>query len=149
PLLLDADPLRTVVFQFSPPTRFGPALRPKLADAKSIDVYQWSNVVSIDTTPDGGTVERVRVATFDGPRWSVEADRFVLAVGGIETPRLLLASDDVTPTGVGNGNALVGRYFMDHPHSIAGRVQFATPPEAWDFYTIAARTPDGGSAELA
>ena len=34
----------------------------------------------------------------------------MLAAGGIENPRLLLASG-----GIGNGHDLVGRYFMDHP----------------------------------
>jgi choline dehydrogenase-like flavoprotein len=39
----------------------------------------------------------------------------VLAVGGIENPRLLLASNDVIPAGVGNGIDVVGRFFADHP----------------------------------
>ncbi|MGZ4681423.1 MAG: GMC oxidoreductase [Acidimicrobiales bacterium] len=149
PLLADGDPLRTVVFQFSPPTRFGPALRPALASSADIDVYLWANVTSIDTTADGGHVDQVQVATLGGRRWTVSASRFVLATGGIETPRLLLASDGVNPAGVGNGNDLVGRYFMDHPHAIAGRVQFATDAEAWAFYTIGARDLPGGRTELA
>jgi choline dehydrogenase-like flavoprotein len=149
PLLTHDDPVRTVVFQFSPPTRFGPARRAALASSETVDVYLWANVTSIDTAADGGTVERLQVATLAGRRWSVEADRVVLAVGGIETPRLLLASDGVAPSGVGNGNDLVGRYFMDHPHSIAGRVLFATPPEAWAFYTIGSRPLPDGKAELA
>ncbi len=149
PLLADGDPLRTVVFQFSPPTRFGPSLRPRLASSSNVDVYLWANVTSIDTTADGGHVEQVQVATLAGRRWTVRAPRFVLATGGIEVPRLLLASDGVHPAGVGNGNDLVGRYFMDHPHAIAGRVQFATPAEAWAFYTIGARNLPGGTTELA
>lgn len=149
PLLTDGDPVRTVVFQFSPPTRFGPALRPKLASSVDVDVYLWANATSIDTSADGGHVERVQVATLGGRHWTVEAIRFVLATGGIETPRLLLASDGVSPTGVGNGNDLVGRYFMDHPHATAGRVQFATAPEAWALYTIGARDLPGGKTQLA
>ena len=39
---------------------------------------------------------------------------YVLAAGGIENARLLLTSDRVQPAGVGNGNDLVGRYFMEH-----------------------------------
>src|SRR4029079_14144161 len=139
-LLADGDPLRTVVFQFSPPTRFGPALRPGVAASSTVAVHLWANVPSIDTTPDGGHVEQVQVATLQGRHWAVRAPRFVLATGGIEVPRLLLASDGVSPNGVGNGNDLVGRYFMDHPHAVAGRVQFATASEAWAFYTIGAHT---------
>ena len=149
PLLTDGDPVRTVVFQFSPPTRFGPALRPNLAASSNVDVYLWANVTSIDTSADGGHVERVQVATLGGRRWTVEATRFVLATGGVETPRLLLASDGVASGGVGNGNDLVGRFFMDHPHAMAGRVQFATPAEAWAFYTIGTRSLPGDATQLA
>ena len=33
----------------------------------------------------------------------------------MENARLLLASNDVAATGVGNGNDMVGRFFADHP----------------------------------
>ena len=39
----------------------------------------------------------------------------ILAAGGIENPRLLLASDRVRTAGVGNQHDQVGRYLMDHP----------------------------------
>jgi choline dehydrogenase-like flavoprotein len=149
PLLADGDPVRTVVFQFSPPTRFGPALRPALAAAGSVDVYLGANATSIDTTTDGGHVSQVQVATLGGRRWTVEASQYVLATGGVETPRLLLASDGVNPAGVGNASGLVGRYFMDHPHAVAGRVRFATPRSAWALYTIDSRDLPDGAAELA
>jgi choline dehydrogenase-like flavoprotein len=38
----------------------------------------------------------------------------VIAGGGIENARILLASRDVHPAGVGNGADLVGRFFLDH-----------------------------------
>jgi choline dehydrogenase-like flavoprotein len=38
-----------------------------------------------------------------------------LATGGVENARLLLNMDRVQAGGLGNGNDLVGRYFMDHP----------------------------------
>jgi choline dehydrogenase-like flavoprotein len=45
----------------------------------------------------------------------VRAKMFLLCCGGIETARLLLASDNVEKTGVGNSRDVVGRYFQDHP----------------------------------
>jgi choline dehydrogenase-like flavoprotein len=53
---------------------------------------------------------------------------FVLAAGGIENARLLLASRSVMPSGLGNAHDNVGRYFMEHPHARGGRVADA---KAW------------------
>ncbi|HEY1961165.1 MAG TPA: GMC oxidoreductase, partial [Rhizomicrobium sp.] len=46
--------------------------------------------------------------------------------GGIENARLLLASNDVAPAGVGNDSDLVGRFFADHaiPRDTATMVLF-------------------------
>jgi choline dehydrogenase-like flavoprotein len=140
PLIAEGHPVRTTVFQFSPPTLFGPKLRPTLAADPATEVVLWANVTSIDTDRSGARVERVRVATLGGRRWEVAAGRYVLAVGGIETPRLLLASDAVDRAGVGNGNGLVGRHFMEHPHHVAGRILFAQDQAAWTFYTIGQST---------
>ena len=38
------------------------------------------------------------------------------AAGGIENPRILLASRASRPNGVGNDHDLVGRFFADHLH---------------------------------
>jgi choline dehydrogenase-like flavoprotein len=53
----------------------------------------------------------------------------VLAAGGMENARLLLASNDVMKTGVGNQNDLVGRFFADNPvpRDVATVVSFAGP----------------------
>ena len=50
------------------------------------------------------------------------ARRFVLAAGGIENARLLLASRSSHERGVGNEYDLVGRNFMEHPRCIAAIV---------------------------
>ena len=52
----------------------------------------------------------------------VRASHVLLAAGGIENPRILLASNSVASNGVGNAYDLVGRYFMEHPHGRGGRI---------------------------
>jgi peptidoglycan/xylan/chitin deacetylase (PgdA/CDA1 family) len=47
----------------------------------------------------------------------VRAKHYVLAAGGTENPRLLLLSNHVASRGLGNEHDLVGRYFMEHPHT--------------------------------
>lgn len=114
PLPLPGGNVRTRLIQFSPPTRFGVRYRDSVLKAPNISVYLHSNVVRILPTSNGKEVERLDVATLNGIEFTVRARAIVLATGGIENPRLLLASNQVMPKGVGNDNDLVGRYFGDH-----------------------------------
>ena len=52
-----------------------------------------------------------------------------MATGGIEIPRLLLASNDVNPAGVGNAHGNVGRYYQCHIAGNVGKLKFKGPPE--------------------
>lgn len=108
--------MRTRFVQFSPPTHFGERYRADLEQAPNIRVLLNANVVNIAAAPSAATVTHLDVATLDGRRHTVKARRFVLAVGGLENARLLLLSDGVVNTGLGNQNDLVGRFFMEHPH---------------------------------
>ena len=63
----------------------------------------------------GNRVDAAVYATPDGREHRQEARQFVLAAGGVETPRLLLLSESERyPDGLANSSGLVGRYFMDH-----------------------------------
>ena len=59
--------------------------------------------------------------------FTVKPRQVVLACGGMENARLLLASNDVMTPGVGNQNDLVGRFFADNPipRDVATLVVFA------------------------
>ncbi len=109
------DRLAPLLFQQSPPTRFGEVFRERLTAAKSIEALLHANVLTLTTDAQARTVERVEVGCLDGNRFTVRARVFVLATGAIENARLLLLSDTVQTPGLGNGNDLVGRFFMGHP----------------------------------
>jgi len=106
--------LRSVVYNQSPPTRFGTVYRKDLRNARNVTVYLHANVLELESDPSASTVTGARVACIDGPRLTVRAEVFVLATGGMENPRLLLLSRGANPAGLGNERDLVGRYFMDH-----------------------------------
>lgn len=122
---LASGKVRDTISQFSPPARFGKLYRDELKRARQVRVFLFANVVNIAADPDGGRITHVDVATLSGKRIAVSARHFVLATGGIENARLLLASNKVHAAGLGNGNDLVGRYFMDHPRLQSGIVRFA------------------------
>jgi choline dehydrogenase-like flavoprotein len=116
--------VRDTISQFSPPARFGKMYRETLKRSERIRVFLYANATNIDTDRAARTVTRIQVATLTGRKMEVSAKLFVLATGGIENPRLLLASNKVQPAGLGNGNDLVGRYFMDHPRLFSGNIRF-------------------------
>lgn len=134
-----AKPLRipnltSLFFQFSPPTRFGETYRDALAQAPNVRVFLNANVTSIHLRPDAASVDSVDARTLQGNTFSVTPKIFVLATGGIENPRLLLASDDVAKHGVGNQHDLVGRYYMEHPHIDAGQLLLSANRVGTDLY---------------
>lgn len=73
-------------------------------------------------TDDKSSVERLDVRTPSGRRIDVRARHYLLAAGGIENPRILLASNSAVSHGIGNAYDLVGRFFMEHPHARGGRI---------------------------
>ena len=58
--------------------------------------------------PQGNAVDTVTVRSLTGRSINLAASVIVLAAGGIENARLLLASRSVAPNGVGNDHDLVG-----------------------------------------
>jgi choline dehydrogenase-like flavoprotein len=123
---------------------FGAGYRDELGAVRNVVTYLHANVTEIETDDAGISVPRVRVATLGGNEFSVAARVFVLAAGGIENPRILLASDRRHPRGLGNGHDLVGRFFLEHPRFRAATVVPADPRLSVGFY----EQHRVGSAEL-
>jgi choline dehydrogenase-like flavoprotein len=117
--------VRDTISQFSPPARFGKLYRDKLKRSQRVRVFLYANATNIDTDRAGRTVTHIDIATLTGIRAKVTAKTYVLATGGIENARLLLASNKVLPAGLGNGHDLVGRFFMDHPRLLTGNIKFS------------------------
>jgi len=105
------------------PMRFGAAYRGEIRRSDRVRAVLHASVTTIQLDPAGDTVEALEVATLQGRRFRVRARVFVLACGGLENARLLLASHDRHLSGIGNGHDLVGRFFMDHPRAVHGRVR--------------------------
>jgi choline dehydrogenase-like flavoprotein len=124
-LPLTTGKVRDTISQFSPPVRFGKVYRARLKHSQRVRVFLHANATEIETDWAARTVSHIRVATLSGRTMQVAAKIYVLATGGIENARLLLASNRVQADGLGNGNDLVGRYFMDHPRLQSGLIRFS------------------------
>lgn len=84
------------------------------AEAANVTIYLNVNVSELKLASDQKTIQRLDLACLNGRRHTAKGRTYVLAVGGIENARLLLASNSVDKRGVGNRADLVGRYFQGH-----------------------------------
>ena len=126
-LFVDSDLQPTVAVWGKRPLRFGQAHRRQLRASRNISVYLNGNVIDIKLNAAGTHVDTCTAVSLAGKTLRLKAERFVLACGGLETARLLLTSRSVHPTGVGNQFDAVGRYYMDHPRAVFGRVKLSKP----------------------
>lgn len=115
--------------RFSCPTRFGTRYEKQLRLAPQVTVLLGANCTGIRLQPQGHAVRSIEVTTLAGQRFSASGRATVLAVGGLETARLLLASRDVAPQGIGNFHDVVGRYYMCHIAGNVGRLMVQGPEE--------------------
>jgi choline dehydrogenase-like flavoprotein len=126
-LPVDPDRLTPRIYQFSHPADFGRTYRAELEAAANVDVYLHANLLEIQVDDAVRRVTGLRLGTFTGKALRATARSYVLACGGIENARLLLASNRVASAGVGNQHDLVGRFFMDHPYFWMGYFDPARP----------------------
>ncbi|WP_135366136.1 GMC family oxidoreductase [Halosimplex halophilum] len=85
------------------------------AEQAGTRVIDRAPVQRLEHDSEGERVEAAVYATPDGTEHRQEARQFVVACGGIETPRLLLLSQSETyPDGLANSSGAVGRYLMEH-----------------------------------
>ena len=102
--------------RWSPPVNFAIEYGPTLELLPNVGVYLNSHLLFFCCEE---RKERISVAhaISSGSKFEVRAETFVLATGGIENARLLLASrGPLHPAGLGNDRDLVGRYYQCHPH---------------------------------
>jgi len=100
--------------RWSPPTHFGKRYRKRLAASPRVRVVMNATCTHVQLDRGGSAVDHLVVRNHRGQSTRVRADRFVLAAGGLETARVLLASNDVARSGIGNHSDCLGRYYQTH-----------------------------------
>jgi choline dehydrogenase-like flavoprotein len=121
--------------RFSCPTDFGARYRQRLIDG-ACRVVQQANVGAIELDAAQRQVDQLQVRTLTGNAFTVRARRFVLAAGGLETARLLLASPGASGLGVGNRHDVVGRYYQCHLAGTIGSLSFADRRGVYHGYEV-------------
>ena len=94
---------------FSPTPNFATSHRAAMERAVNVTVLLHANARKLVMDSGGARVGAIELASLSSGRLGrIRARHYVICCGGVETPRLLLASRV--------GNDLVGRYFQEHVH---------------------------------
>ena len=133
-LPLGATNFENTIFQHSPETNFRESYRARVLAAKNITVLIHANLTQIRLGPDSRRVGALHAATLSGRTLTVRPKVVVLATGGIENARLLLASRADRTAGLGNEFDMVGRFFMEHLHVPVGHMLAAPGDWSRKFY---------------
>ncbi len=112
----DSDLINIKYFQWAPePFKAGQYVKKTVRTKDNLRVLLNAPVAHLCESKDDLCIKTAVVIAPDGRSINISARYFVLATGGIETPRILLNSRSVRPDGIGNDNDVVGRYFSTHP----------------------------------
>jgi len=133
------DVIADRIERFSEPTHFGRTYRDELANSRRVTILTHAAVTGIITDDAGGCCRGVRATTGRGDLLEIAARRTVIATGGLETARLLLAAKDAKRCGLGNEKDLVGRYYQAHLEVELGEIGFTGAGARVDY----ARSPEG------
>jgi len=126
----DGDVLTTSLERWSLPTRFGRVYRKRIEQSPQVDLVAGLTCTHIACDPATGEVDHLVLRSLRGPRATARGRFYVLATGGLEATRLLMASNDVHADGIGNGSGHLGRWYMAHVEARVANVHLTTPPES-------------------
>ncbi len=102
--------------RWSPPVNFAQEFRHTLETHPRVTVLLNTHVLRLKSSASEKRADEAEVISV-GRRFVVKAKFFVIATGGIENARLLLASrGSLHPAGMGNAHNMLGRYYQAHPH---------------------------------
>ena len=135
----------TKMWQFSPPTRFGTHYRDAIVNAEHVHLYTYANVTDIEADEPVRSITGLTARTIDGKTHRVKARYYILACGAIQNARILLASNNQAPAGIGNDHDLVGRFFMEHIEMGCAQLMMAEddPLTMYTFRVTGGRPPTG------
>ncbi len=107
------------------------AHREHLLASEKIKIALNTTVTALNFAPGSHSIESLAVATPQGSA-TVKAKRFILAMGGVETTRLLLAAQRTQPALFGGVDGPLGRFYMGHISGKIASIAFDNPADIAD-----------------
>jgi len=114
-------------------TNFAREYGDALKRSRGVRVVTGLTCTEVISGPGGTRVESLDCRTLEGKRVSIQARGYVLACGGLETTRLLLASRGPHGGALGDHSGHLGSWYMGHVGGVIADVRFCTPPRSTVF----------------
>jgi len=111
--------------RFSNPTHFGRRYKHLFKTSPNISLFYHATCTAIKLQENSKAVTKLIFRNHAGRSIEINAKRYVLAMGGLETTRTLLSSNDVMPNGIGNTYDRLGRFYMCHLALTAAELRIA------------------------
>ena len=130
PGLPEADASTAALERWSRSADFARGYADALKQSNRVRVVTGLTCTEVVCEPGTVRVGHLACRTLDGKAVTVRARGYVLACGGLETTRLMLASRGPQGGPLGDHSGHLGRWYMAHVDGVIARVRFCTPPRA-------------------
>jgi choline dehydrogenase-like flavoprotein len=123
-----ANNARTGTFErWSLSTDFAREYGENLRRSPRVRVISGLTCTEVSSEPGGTRAQGLKCRTLEGKHVTVRARGYVLACGGLETTRLMLASRGPHGEALGDHSGHLGSWYMGHIGGVIADVQFSTP----------------------
>jgi choline dehydrogenase-like flavoprotein len=128
PGFVDGDILGSSLERWSLPTNFGETYREHLEESKNVRLLTGVTCTEVVCHSQGRGARYLECRTHSGSRVVVSAKAFVVACGGLESTRLLMASSGPQGEQLGNRSGHLGRWYMAHVEGSIANIRFSSSP---------------------
>jgi choline dehydrogenase-like flavoprotein len=133
PGLLDGDARAGTLERWSLQPNFARSYGDALRQSARVRVVTGLTCTEVISRPGDTRADQLACRTLAGKRISIRARSYVLACGGLETTRLLLASRGPHGSALGDHSGHLGSWYMGHLLGVIANVRFHTSPHATVF----------------
>jgi hypothetical protein len=133
PGFADGDTVASTLERWSLPTNFGREYRAALRDSARVRTITGLTCTQVVCRPGDQQVDQLSCRSLDGKHIQVRGRAYVLACGGLETTRLLLASPGPGERALGDHSGHLGSWYIGHVEGVISHIRFHTPPRSTIF----------------
>jgi GMC oxidoreductase len=133
PGLPDGELRTSTLERWSLPTNFGREYKQSLKRSTRVRVITGLTCTEVVCPAGVPKVEHLKCRSLGGKRIRIQCRGYVIACGGLESTRLLLASRGPNGDRLGDHSGHLGAWYMGHVEGVIANIRFFTRPRATVF----------------